>query len=151
MSKTSWTDDRVELLKKLWGDGKTASQIAEELGGVTRNAVIGKAHRLNLSKRISPIQTNRKQKANPKIDTPSHVSKGNSISLLELKERSCRWPNGDPKKSDFRRGCPSWSSLLCRTCGSGLPRLNQEIQHPDRRVYRWSGWRKNGWRKLIAL
>ena len=42
MSKTSWTDDRVELLKKLWGDGKTASQIAEELGGVTRNAVIGK-------------------------------------------------------------------------------------------------------------
>lgn len=101
MSKTSWTDDRVELLKKLWGDGKTASQIAEELGGVTRNAVIGKAHRLNLSKRVSPIQTNRKQKANPKIDTPSHVSKGNSISLLELKERSCRWPNGDPKKSDF--------------------------------------------------
>lgn len=101
MSKTGWTDERVELLKKLWTEGKTASQIADVLGGVTRNAVIGKAHRLKLSKRISPIQTTRKQKVNPKIETPSYVSTGRSISLLELKERSCRWPNGDPKKSDF--------------------------------------------------
>ena len=101
MSKSSWTDERVELLTKLWGEGKTASQIAEILGGVTRNAVIGKAHRLNLSKRASPIQTTKKKKANPQLDMPAHISKGKSISLLELKERSCRWPNGDPKKSDF--------------------------------------------------
>ena len=101
MSKTTWTDERVETLKKLWGDGKTASQIAEILGGVTRNAVIGKAHRLNLSKRASPLPVTRKQKVNPRIETPSHVSKGKSISLLEMKERSCRWPNGDPKKADF--------------------------------------------------
>ena len=49
----SWTDERVELLKKLWGEGQSASQIAKELGGVTRNAVIGKVHRLGLSNRAS--------------------------------------------------------------------------------------------------
>jgi len=47
----SWTDDRVEILKKMWGEGQSASQIAKELGGVTRNAVIGKVHRLGLSNR----------------------------------------------------------------------------------------------------
>jgi GcrA cell cycle regulator len=50
----SWTDDRVELLKKMWNDGHSASQIAKELGGVTRNAVIGKVHRLGLSNRNAP-------------------------------------------------------------------------------------------------
>ena len=49
----SWTDDRVELLKKMWGEGQSASQIAKELGGVTRNAVIGKVHRLGLSNRAA--------------------------------------------------------------------------------------------------
>src|SRR5210317_279720 len=49
----SWTDERVELLKKMWGEGQSASQIAKELGGVTRNAVIGKVHRLGLSNRTS--------------------------------------------------------------------------------------------------
>jgi GcrA cell cycle regulator len=49
----SWTDDRVEQLKKMWGEGKSASQIAKELGSVTRNAVIGKVHRLGLSSRTS--------------------------------------------------------------------------------------------------
>lgn len=57
----SWTDDRVSLLKKLWGEGHTAAEIAKELGGVTRNAVIGKAHRLKLSNRVSPIQQNTKK------------------------------------------------------------------------------------------
>ncbi|WP_438975221.1 GcrA family cell cycle regulator, partial [Roseicyclus sp.] len=47
----SWTDERVETLKKMWGEGQSASQIAKELGGVTRNAVIGKVHRLGLSNR----------------------------------------------------------------------------------------------------
>lgn len=51
MSDTTWTDERVELLKKLWADGLSASQIAGEIGGVTRNAVIGKVHRLGLSGR----------------------------------------------------------------------------------------------------
>ena len=48
----SWTDEKVNKLKDLWGKGQTASQIAEIIGGVTRNAVIGKAHRLNLSSKI---------------------------------------------------------------------------------------------------
>lgn len=54
----SWTDERVAMLKQLWGEGKTAAEIAKLLGGVTRNAVIGKAHRLKLSGRVSPIQQN---------------------------------------------------------------------------------------------
>ena len=49
----SWTDERVELLTKMWGEGQSASQIAKELGGVTRNAVIGKVHRLGLSNRAT--------------------------------------------------------------------------------------------------
>ncbi|HOO50302.1 MAG TPA: GcrA family cell cycle regulator, partial [Alphaproteobacteria bacterium] len=54
----SWTDERVAILKRLWGEGKTAAEIAKLIGGVTRNAVIGKAHRLKLSGRVSPIQEN---------------------------------------------------------------------------------------------
>ena len=52
-----WTDERVELLKKLWADGLSASQIANELGSVTRNAVIGKVHRLGLSGRTKSLAT----------------------------------------------------------------------------------------------
>ena len=52
----SWTDERIERLKKMWADGATASQIADELGGVSRNAVIGKAHRLGLEQRPSPVK-----------------------------------------------------------------------------------------------
>ncbi len=52
----SWTDERIERLKKMWSDGATASQIADELGGVSRNAVIGKAHRLGLDARPSPVK-----------------------------------------------------------------------------------------------
>jgi len=52
----SWTDERIEQLKRLWGQGMTASQIADELGGVSRNAVIGKAHRLGLEARPSPVK-----------------------------------------------------------------------------------------------
>ena len=76
----TWTDERVELLKKLWADGLSASQIAGELGGITRNAVIGKAHRLRLGSRASPIQR----------------SKPPMLTLVALKERACRWPIGHP-------------------------------------------------------
>ena len=54
--KMAWTDDRVEILTKLWGEGLSASQIARELGDVTRNAVIGKVHRLGLAGRASPTR-----------------------------------------------------------------------------------------------
>ena len=52
----AWTDERVEMLKKLWADGLSASQIARKMGGVTRNAVIGKVHRLGLSGRATPAR-----------------------------------------------------------------------------------------------
>ena len=67
----SWTDERVELLKKLWSDGLSASQIATELGGITRNAVIGKVHRLGLSGRAKAPSSAapRPRKARP----PTHV------------------------------------------------------------------------------
>ena len=65
----SWTDERIERLKKMWADGATASQIADELGGVSRNAVIGKAHRLGLDARPSPVkpgdEKERKSAASP--------------------------------------------------------------------------------------
>lgn len=111
----SWTDERVALLKKLWGEGKTAAEIAKELGGVTRNAVIGKAHRLKLSSRVSPIQQNTKKvvkkveekpvvkKSRPMKPKPEVITKpvGELYQLSELKERMCRWPIGDPKEENF--------------------------------------------------
>lgn len=59
----SWTDERIERLKKMWHDGATASQIADELGGVSRNAVIGKAHRLGLEQRPSPVKAGEEKEA----------------------------------------------------------------------------------------
>ena len=55
----SWTDERIDRLKAMWAEGSTASQIAEDLGGVSRNAVIGKAHRLGLESRPSPVKRGR--------------------------------------------------------------------------------------------
>ena len=62
----SWTEEKVNKLKELWGKGKTASQIAEILGGLSRNAVIGKAHRLNLSAKIRPKNFNQETSNNKK-------------------------------------------------------------------------------------
>jgi len=107
----SWSDDRVDLLRKLWGEGKTAAEIAKELGeGVTRNAVIGKAHRLKLSSRVSPIQQNAKKiKANTRVAAapPRRPTKkvpiylGKQVQMEDLRDRMCRWPNGDPQGDDF--------------------------------------------------
>lgn len=158
----SWTDDRVEILKKLWVEGQSASQIAKELGGVTRNAVIGKVHRLGLSNRAtssSSSKSDTKSKtavksmsdtkrvsnktsaskvtsANSPSEPRSNVTslrrqiipagqplppqpsaneispealarvneiekKAKKISLLELTERTCKWPVGDPATEEF--------------------------------------------------
>ena len=71
----NWTDERVELLKKLWADGLSASQIASQLGGVTRNAVIGKVHRLNLSGRAKPASNAaRPRKARPATPAPPVIA-----------------------------------------------------------------------------
>ena len=158
----SWTDERVELLKKMWGEGQSASQIAKELGGVTRNAVIGKVHRLGLSNRAtgtrhrprpprpspnpppppSPNQSpNRPPRPRPRglrhlrprpnrslpprkqiipagqplppqpsanEISPEALAKVNEVEkkakklgLMELTERTCKWPVGDPATEDF--------------------------------------------------
>src|ERR1700742_934951 len=70
----SWTDERIDRLKEMWGRGMTASHIADELGGVSRNAVIGKAHRLGLQSRPSPVKPNepapRPKKAKAAVAAP---------------------------------------------------------------------------------
>src|SRR5690242_570506 len=123
----SWTDERVELLKKLWSDGLSASQIAAELGGITRNAVIGKVHRLGLSGRAkspsSAAPRPRKARAPGMLRVSRPTMRGNTAlafeyepepepelieipieqrkTLLQLNERTCRWPIGDPGSTDF--------------------------------------------------
>ena len=106
----SWSDDRVAVLKRLWGEGKTAAEIAKELGeGVTRNAVIGKAHRLKLSSRVSPIQQNAKKVKSADVAPPMQrkpskkipIFKGKEVKMKDLRENMCRWPNGDPQSDDF--------------------------------------------------
>ena len=161
----SWTDERVEQLKKMWNEGQSASQIAKELGGVTRNAVIGKVHRLGLSNRASggattkaaPEKAPAKAKAakaaprkapepaaaepaaEPAAAEPARPApmsparraiipagqplppqpsaneispealatqrevekKAKKLSLMELTERTCKWPVGDPATDDF--------------------------------------------------
>ncbi len=163
----SWTDERVETLKKMWADGQSASQIAKELGGVTRNAVIGKVHRLGLSNRVggagngdapedeatvesappiaSPAEPEPARSPEPAqarspapTPPPSNVTplplrkaivpagqplppqpsaneispealasvrevekKARKLTLMELTERTCKWPIGDPATEDF--------------------------------------------------
>ena len=71
----SWTDERIDRLKKMWSDGATASQIAEELGGVSRNAVIGKAHRLGLDARPSPVKPGEEKEKKPAASSASAPEK----------------------------------------------------------------------------
>ncbi len=122
-----WTDERVELLKKLWQDGLSASQIAKQLGGVTRNAVIGKVHRLGLSGRATPSKPARTVFKAPRPARP--VSAGPSAprriaepmalapqpptpvryvdetpgtaTVLTLGAHMCKWPIGDPSMDNF--------------------------------------------------
>ena len=125
----SWTDERVATLSKLWAEGLSASQIAAELGGVTRNAVIGKVHRLGLSGRVKPASTSAKRvkratKSGGYNSAPRKSQSGGNqnstpatplrkkiedmvepeckkLSLVELTEKTCRWPHGDPATDDF--------------------------------------------------
>jgi len=148
----AWTDERVATLTKMWGEGQSASQIAKELGGVTRNAVIGKVHRLGLSNRATggtkaapktkagakPAAARAKPAAKakvaaviPKPQLPARkviipagqplppqpsaneispealasvreVEKGaKKINLMDLTERTCKWPIGDPATDEF--------------------------------------------------
>ena len=115
----SWTEEKVAKLKELWGKGNTASQIAEIIGGISRNAVIGKAHRLNLSAKIKTrsAQTNQNSKGlNENKEIPLKRGKRSKFKSLiiekdfepenpkqleELDENSCKWPIGHPNEKSF--------------------------------------------------
>ena len=96
-----WNDERLNELKKLWAEGLSISQIGEALG-VSRNSIAGKAHRMGLPKRPSPI-------SKPKVDTANTelVVEEQGLPLrLELRQliwsrNKCCWPTGDPKKNGF--------------------------------------------------
>lgn len=120
-----WTDDRVASLKKLWLEGLSASQIAKQLGGVTRNAVIGKVHRLGLSGRATPAAPARTVFKAPRAPRPAMVSthaprrpepvsaapamtalpaimeEPGSATVLTLGAHMCKWPIGDPATDGF--------------------------------------------------
>lgn len=131
----SWTDERIATLKKMWKEGKSAADIAKVLGkNVTRNAIIGKAHRMGLSGRPSPIKKppSAGKKEAPRKETPARETKkapekqtkaaagpvrepvsepvkfereaippGGGVALIDLTERMCKWPIGDPQEDDF--------------------------------------------------
>jgi GcrA cell cycle regulator len=120
-----WTDERVELLKKLWQEGLSASQIAKQLGGVTRNAVIGKVHRLGLSGRAAPSKPARTVFKAPRPARPAAASAAprrlaeptamapapspvryvdeapGTATVLTLGAHMCKWPIGDPASDGF--------------------------------------------------
>ena len=115
----SWTDEKVNKLKELWGKGNTASQIAEIIGGISRNAVIGKAHRLNLSAKIKTRTATNNQNFESSQDIKNEKLKRgrrskfkslviekdfepeNPKQLEELDENSCKWPIGHPDEKNF--------------------------------------------------
>ena len=120
----AWTDERVELLKTLWSEGLSAAQIANKMGGVTRNAVIGKVHRLGLSGRATPAKPQRgcgpaperketiaaKPAARtemrsvipePESIAPLVLDTGDKTTVNTIKNNMCKWPIGDPAKDDF--------------------------------------------------
>ena len=112
----SWTEEKVKLLKELWGSGKTASQIAEIIGGISRNAVIGKAHRLNLSAKIktrtavnnSNLGENKKITTNRKgrrfkfqsLLLDKNFEPARNLQLEELNENTCKYMEGHPDDKD---------------------------------------------------
>ena len=115
----SWNEEKVEKLKELWGKGSTASQIAEIIGGISRNAVIGKAHRLNLSSKIKTRNASSSQNFDNSLEENSSKQKKsrkskfqsliiekdfepeNPKKLEELDESSCKWPVGHPEEESF--------------------------------------------------
>ena len=115
----SWNEEKVAKLKELWGKGNTASQIAEIIGGISRNAVIGKAHRLNLSAKIKTRSASNQNdpnliKENGKLKNRK-IRRNNFKSLIiekdfepenpkqleELDENLCKWPIGHPNEETF--------------------------------------------------
>lgn len=132
MSDQAWTDDRVDRLKSLWNDGLSAAQVAKALGGVTRNAVIGKLHRLKLTgtrpatprprratspRRSRPPARLPRPRLAPPPPAPVVVTPegpGLFRAFADLPPRSCKWPIGDPLGPDFSLcGCATDGGPYC--------------------------------------
>ncbi len=113
----SWTEEKVQKLKELWGKGSTASQIAELIGGVSRNAVIGKAHRLNLSEKVklrklsynTQVNENRLKNTSQKLSrrnkfrsllVDKNFEQAKNLNLEELTENTCKYMEGHPNEKD---------------------------------------------------
>lgn len=119
-----WNDERVATLRKLWAEGLSASQIAKQLGGVTRNAVIGKVHRLGLAGRATPSRPAKRpvRPARPRVISPTaprlrpasnmpavvipeleplRFDDGKAATVLTLNESMCKYPIGDPTDASF--------------------------------------------------
>lgn len=137
----TWTDDRVEVLSKLWRDGLSASQIARDLGhGITRNAVIGKVHRLGLTGRAAPhvpgagrADQRRERKGRlsrrpqpirrlpPSLAVASEreLPATGLASVVSVRWGQCRWPMGEPGSDDFCLcGRPSARGAYCGPHGA---------------------------------
>jgi GcrA cell cycle regulator len=157
----SWNDERVEQLKALWGQGSSASQIAKILGGVTRNAVIGKAHRLGLSGSAKPAQPRPEPRREPhEASTRSSHGAGSTeratprlvipaspppppieelevppeherVSLLKLNEKMCKWPIGNPGDATFRF-CGHQAHPGLPYCASHGARAYQPVSKKER-------------------
>ena len=96
----AWTAEKIKQLKKLWLKGKSTIEIGKELG-ISKNAVVGKVHRLELAARPSPIKRTAKDKSGSSHRITKKELKPQKVTLLDLKLNSCRWPIGDPKDDDF--------------------------------------------------
>lgn len=155
MSGATWTDEKIEALRRLWNLGWSASQIASELGGVTRNAVIAKTHRLRIAGgERAPEKRRDKQQRKPKptsagatavkVSTPKVVQPyverqarvfdpAKLVTFFELEDKHCKWPIGDPRHlgTTFRFCGESKVSGLpyCSECAAvayAPPRINAE-------------------------
>ncbi|MDC0148555.1 GcrA cell cycle regulator [Alphaproteobacteria bacterium] len=157
----AWTEDRVETLKQLWTDGLSASQIARKMGGVTRNAVIGKVHRLGLSGRATPARvstarvntsTARMRPAAPSLasgrsrfrdasldDLKEEVipqpilSPEERASVLHLTEHTCKWPIGDPGTTEFHF-CGALAKSGSPYCTTHAAQAYQPLERRRRRA-----------------
>ena len=107
----SWTDERIDRLKELWSQGVTASQIADELGGVSRNAVIGKAHRLGLQSRPSPVKPNEAEGAAPAAEKP-HPERKAAAAAPE--------PKPEPK-AESQRPAPAQAAPAAASAAPATP------------------------------
>ena len=150
----SWNEEKVSKLKELWGKGNTASQIAEIIGGISRNAVIGKAHRLNLSSKIktrnasssqsfdnSSEENSSKQKQGRKSKFKSLLIEKdfepeNPKKLEELDESSCKWPLGHPEEESFyfcgRNSLKDFSYCKLHLLYAYQPKGKREESTPDK-------------------